>query len=431
MFLTYKELVEIFKREIYEKPGIILEDKRSKYFECLNLMKDLKVSFQYYYEYEDLKQVLNAYINVLTEQLNPSKVHVFTPTKNDIRDPEYIYNTEGRGRVSNFGEVQLHTSMLKITDLFNDLDEEDERYGINFYIKNYTIENDFRMYNFSSTPFVGMICNETLLNYYLVKLHSTNYSNYRNSSKCKLFHLYDLNEGYRFNGQHLTVNPKYERDVQDYFKNNTNCFTLLPTYVPQHFLACLIHKTTTEINIYVIDSNHTGSNDIDWLVESLKQRFQQYQNITCYGHYMASLDYYLNFGGEDIFQTTGYCVLVGQLLMDIMYRNIVFHNKLRFDAKSSVVKQFINNVKEYCKQNFYRYDNTKWKIIVFNYSYRYMKSTGVYSTNPDRPLNGKYYQQLSFNKIKNDYRNGQNRYFTFKMILKEYFMFFIFQLLYL
>ena len=112
------------------------------------------------------------------------------------------------------------------------------------------------MYNVRSSPFISFIYIETLLNYYLVKLHSTNYSNYRNSSKCKLFHLSDLNEGYRFDGHRITVKTKYAKDMNDYFKTNKNCFTLLLIYVPRHFLACLIHKTEREINIYVIDCNH-------------------------------------------------------------------------------------------------------------------------------------------------------------------------------
>ena len=46
---TFEELVKIFKTEIYEKKGRLREDKITKYFECIHLIKDLKVSFQFYY----------------------------------------------------------------------------------------------------------------------------------------------------------------------------------------------------------------------------------------------------------------------------------------------------------------------------------------------------------------------------------------------
>ena len=39
---TYDELVDIFRKEIYEKEGKLPSDKTTKYFECLNLIKDLK-----------------------------------------------------------------------------------------------------------------------------------------------------------------------------------------------------------------------------------------------------------------------------------------------------------------------------------------------------------------------------------------------------
>ena len=132
-------------------------------------------------------------------------------------------------------------------------------------------------------------------------------------------------------------------------------------------------------------------------------------------------DYNLNFGGDDIYETLGYCALVGNIFMDILYRNIVFHNKLRFDAESSEVIAFINNMKEYCVENFYKnFQNLKWKIICFNYSYRFMKSTGIFNTNPDQPLDGKYYEKYSINEIKELEKNYQHIHFTFTSKVREY-----------
>ena len=134
-------------------------------------------------------------------------------------------------------------------------------------------------------------------------------------------------------------------------------------------------------------------------------------------------DYNLNFGGDDIYETLGYCALVGNIFMDILYRNIVFHNKLRFDAESSEVVAFINNMKEYCVENFYKnFENSKWKTICFNYSYRNMKSTGIFNTNPDQPLDGKYYEKYSLKDIQELYNNHQNIHFTFTSKIREYFL---------
>ena len=39
--------------------------------------------------------------------------------------------------------------------------------------------------------------------------------------------------------------------------------------------------------------------------------------------------------------------------MDILYRNMVFYNNLKFDASNLEVFEFINNMKQYCMTNFY------------------------------------------------------------------------------
>ena len=40
--------------------------------------------------------------------------------------------------------------------------------------------------------------------------------------------------------------------------------------------------------------------------------------------------------------------------MDILYRNMVFYNNLKFDASNLEVFEFINNMKQYCMTNFYK-----------------------------------------------------------------------------
>ena len=114
----------------------------------------------------------------------------------------------------------------------------------------------------------------------------------------QIFYLSDLDGGYRYNDMYskhkLIFNPKYAKNVNDYLNTHQNCFTLLSTHVPSHFIACLVHKTVNEINIYIIDSNSTGSKDIDRLIQMLVQHFSEKQkNVQIFGHYMG--DYNLNF----------------------------------------------------------------------------------------------------------------------------------------
>ena len=420
---TFDELVKKFRTEIYEKQGKLRDDQSVKYFECLKLIADLKVSFQFYYDYEDLRAVLQDYINVLSQQLGENKFHVFTPT--DIAPySNLVFNTPSTNR-TRFGEVQLHTSVLTKSELFDDFDEDDEQYDIKFELKNYTIDNDLTMYNFQNSPFIGLLFFEITLNYYFVNLHSINYFNYRyKSDHFKLFHLYENHKGYTMGESKMSFNKKYAQDINQYFKKNTNCFTLLPTYIPAHFVACLIHKTVNEINIYIIDSNGEESQPCYLLIENLKTHFSTNQGIPCIGHYLVDHKENLNFGSDDLYQIAGYCVLVGHMFMDILYRNIVFHNKLRFNAESSEVIDLIKNMKKYCVKNFYKSisNNLKWKIICFNFSYRFMKSTGIFNTNPNEPLNGEYYVKKSVDEIKNIGRNYQNTQFTFKSRMRENFV---------
>ena len=65
---SYLELLEIFKKEIVEKPGETEDEKRTKYFAVITLQEDLKANFDYYYEYELLKLVLQDYKDVLNKK---------------------------------------------------------------------------------------------------------------------------------------------------------------------------------------------------------------------------------------------------------------------------------------------------------------------------------------------------------------------------
>ena len=54
---SYLELLEIFKKDIVEKPGETDDKKRAKYFAVITSQGDLKANLEYYYENELLKQV--------------------------------------------------------------------------------------------------------------------------------------------------------------------------------------------------------------------------------------------------------------------------------------------------------------------------------------------------------------------------------------
>ena len=144
---------------------------------------------------------------------------------------------------------------------------------------------------------------------------------------------------------------------------------------------------------------------------------------------MVDIKYHLNFGRENgnIYIRNGHCVLVGYVFMDIMYRNIVFHNNLKFDASHAEVFQFINNMKQYCTTNFYTRNAPipleKFKYVCFNFNYRVMKTIELFNTNQDTALDGKYYNKFSIDDIKNYKQNNQNTQFTFKSKLREFFLY--------
>ena len=103
---SYFELVKIFNTEIYEKQGKKGQPRIDKYFACLNLIQDLKVSFKLYYEYELLREVLQDYMNVLSEQLGQRKIRVFNPTETVVPSSNLVFNTPSTNR-QRFGEVHV------------------------------------------------------------------------------------------------------------------------------------------------------------------------------------------------------------------------------------------------------------------------------------------------------------------------------------
>ena len=110
---SYLELLEIFKKEIVEKPGETEDEKRTKYFAVITLQEDLKANFDYYYEYELLKLVLQDYKDVLNKKTAKTNIRVFTPTETSVTDSDdIVYNTLRRtaARIRRFGEVQINPS---------------------------------------------------------------------------------------------------------------------------------------------------------------------------------------------------------------------------------------------------------------------------------------------------------------------------------
>ena len=100
-------MVEIFKKEIVEKQGGPGKPMRDKYFQVIELLTDLNVSFRFYYEYAYLKQVLIDYYNVLNHQLNPQKITKFNPNITHNNSHRFVYNTQTPNRsLYGFGEVQ-------------------------------------------------------------------------------------------------------------------------------------------------------------------------------------------------------------------------------------------------------------------------------------------------------------------------------------
>ena len=435
---SYFELVELFRTHMVDNPGTNNDMMKRKYFECLKLIADLKVSFEFYYDYKILRYLLKSYLDVLTGQLNQPKIQVFTPMDIVSNLNGYVYNTPSKNRSRSrqrFGEIQLNTSTIDKTNLFKDLQEE--RYNIKFQLKHYSLDGDNVIYNFRNTPFAGICTTKLLHNYYLLHIHASNYTRFQhNSERFQLFEIkpdyisFGINIKAKDGSLHLVNDVLYRKEIIEYLNKHNTCFTLIETGFPGHFVATLIHKNNNEINIFVIDSNNKESDHGHILKLELTRFFQKNQNTPCKGHYLVDRAYHLNFGGENhnIYESSGYCQLVGYVFMDILYRNIVFYNKLRYDAKPSDVIAFINNMKRYCHDSFLDRTNKhhelwKWKMICFNFSYRVMKSTNLFNTNPNRPLDQKYYQQNSVRDIITHKQNSQNAFFTFKQKLYDCFFY--------
>ena len=225
----------------------------------------------------------------------------------------------------------------------------------------------------------------------------------------------------------------YAEQIHNYFETRVNCFTLVTGGIPGHHLTTLIHRNDSEgINIFVIDSNQAPLQYCRELTEGLKEIFsQRHPTFTCKSYYLADRQYPLNFGheGANIYETKGYCVLVGFLFYDILYRNIVFHDKLKFDASSTDVIDFINRMKRYCVYNFYQNNSMvrlwKFKLLCFNFNYKIMSSVKLFNTDQNKPLDGRYYDKYSIDDIQKQKNlppeNYQNVHFAFKSKLREYF----------
>ena len=352
---SYFELVELFKTKIVEPLGETEDSKRKKYFAVLELVADLKASFQYYYEYELLRLVLKDYNDILSEQLNFRKIQIFTPSTSIINANEtenLVLNTvtqSSQKQRALFGEVPIKTSTLQKTDIFNNLQEED--FGIIFKIKSCSIDSNDTMYNFTCTTFVGFYYCNFIHYLYLQKFRLKNYSDQseNNSENFQLFNIdYKDKYGFYYRKKFLTDN-KYLEQIHQYFETHDNCFTLVPTTITGHFLTTFIHKNGEGIHIYVIDSNSIPYDEFNKLTQALKDLFQKrHRTVRCESYYMGT--YALNFGGENgnIYEEEGYCILVGYLFMNILFRNIVIYKKLPFNATQKQVFNFINSMKRYC-----------------------------------------------------------------------------------
>ena len=220
---------------------------------------------------------------------------------------------------------------------------------------------------------------------------------------------YDINSVFEYRKNELKFERKYTEQIHRYLQKHDNCFTLLPSFITDHFLTLLIHKHSEEgIRIYVIDSHNDPKNDeCGKLQHSLKDHFQErHPAIRCESYYVGAYD--LNFGGENrnIYEDFGYCQLIGYLFMNILYTNIVVYKKLPFNATHEQVFDFINNMKQYCTK-YFKDENTpsdklwKFKLICYNFDYKVMKSMNVINTDENTPLDGTYYEKLSLNYIRN------------------------------
>ena len=117
--IFFCQLVEFFKTQVVELLEESEDSKRKKYFAVLELVADLKASFQYYYEYELLRLVLKDNNDILSEQLNFRKIKIFTP-KTSIVDPNETENvvlntvtqSSQKQQKALFGKVPINTSVL-------------------------------------------------------------------------------------------------------------------------------------------------------------------------------------------------------------------------------------------------------------------------------------------------------------------------------
>ena len=169
---SYLELLEIFKKEIVEKPGETDDEKRTKYCAVITLQDDLKANFKYYYEYELLKLVLQDYKDVLSKKTKKTNIRVFTPSETSVTDSDNIvYNTppsRSTARIRRFGEVQINPSRLIRTDVFDQLKED--QFGIKFRIQDYSLHDNNTMYQLTHSFFIGDGDTQFMLDFYLQDL---------------------------------------------------------------------------------------------------------------------------------------------------------------------------------------------------------------------------------------------------------------------
>ena len=266
---TLQELEDIYDNEIRKDQTKTLQER---YWIIVELQTKLKEIFEYYYEYELFRIVLQNYYNGL-QKLMKSKSSRFKQFKtssslSSTNKESIVYNTPSsyqkpisasyRNRSLRFGEPSAGPSLLKQINkdtLLHSLDQElyftsnanaKREYKVNCDFDFFLLNNV--LYDIEEIPFIGSIYMGIIFYNYLYTQHKE--LNIKNNP-CEFFEDFSDQAYLRVRVDEITketqlINfcPQLDDKICDYLNTTFYAFVMFTTHYTGHSLAAILYKKT-------------------------------------------------------------------------------------------------------------------------------------------------------------------------------------------
>ena len=344
----------------------------------VKLQDELKLNYIPCDEYKRFKTVLQNYIKKLKR-----------------KNTSYFKET-------GFGDVIVNTNTLPQTDYLVNIQniyiENNNRVQLN--IKDYLYKET--EYNYHTLPFIGTDKIIYIFNEYLYTRHVeiTNTQNENKKHVCiakpvEIFgstffgggtvHYSQNHQKHNIDGFDEVLNEldfddnSYAKQLLIHLRTIDNAFTMFSPSTDTHAVSAFLHKYHNKLYIYVLDNNNIAVDNVMNLCDALKRYFALKLGILCKYYYIA--EYMFNFGhGDDFanneFLELGYCALISQLFMNIMYTNMVVYKNISYNSSPNEIISFIKTMQKYLYIVFVL--TNKWRHFCTNFAYKVFGDLGFF-----------------------------------------------------